>query len=64
MDDEATIHEVTGVSDDEPEVIAQPPQPVPESVLVSDEYSADILAHVKRTEVRKFCSFVLLIIID
>ena len=64
MDDEATIHEVSGVSDAEPEVIANPPQPVPESVLVSDEYSADILAHVKRTEVGKYCSFVLWIIID
>ena len=52
MDDETTIQEISGASEGEPEIIKRPPQPVPESVLESDEYSADILAHVKRTEVK------------
>ena len=52
MDDEATIQEISGASEEEPEIIKRPPQAVPESVLESDEYSADILAHVKRTEVK------------
>ena len=52
MEDETTIQEISGTSEEELEQITRPPQPVSESVLVSDEYSADILAHVKRTEVR------------
>ena len=53
MEDETTIQEISGTSEEEEiEQITSPPQPVSESVLVSDEYSADILAHVKRTEVR------------
>ena len=52
MEDDTTIQEISGTSEEEePEQITKPPQPVSESVLVSDEYSADILAHVKRTEV-------------
>merc|ERR1719400_2774131 len=50
MEDDTTLQEISGTSEEELEEIAKPPQPVPESVLESDEYSADILAHVKRTE--------------
>ena len=52
MEDDTTLQEISGASEEELEEITKPPQPVPESVLVSDEYSADILTHVKRTEVK------------
>ena len=57
MEDDTTLQEISGASEEELEEIAKPPQPVPESVLVSDEYSADILAHVKRTEVRNHMKY-------
>lgn len=58
MDDETTIRgdeeneeAIIGTSEDELEAeIERPAQPVSEAVLISEEYSADILAHVKRTE--------------
>jgi hypothetical protein len=61
MDDETTIRgdeeneeAIIGTSEDELEAeIERPAQPVSEAVLISEEYSADILAHVKRTEVKK-----------
>ena len=62
MDDETTIQggdeneEViigTSEADSFEAVIERPAQPVSEAVLISEEYSADILAHVKRTEVKK-----------
>ena len=61
MDDETTIQgdeeneEVIAGTSEEDEleaVIERPAQPVSEAVLISEEYSADILAHVKRTEVK------------
>ena len=61
MDDETTIQggeeneEViagTSEADELDAVIEIPSQPVSEAVLISEEYSADILAHVKRTEVK------------
>ena len=59
MDDDTTLQEdnediVAGTSEDEEveEVIERSAQAVSEAVLISEEYSEDILGHVKQTEVR------------
>ena len=52
--DEAEDEIVAGTSEEEDEIeeIAKTAQAVSESVLIAEEYTEDILAHVKRTEVR------------
>lgn len=59
MDDDTTLQEdnediVAGTSEDEEveEVIERSAQAVSEAVLISEEYSEDILGHVKQTEVK------------
>ena len=61
LEDETTMQAddgdeiVTGTSEEGEEVVdieQRSPEPVPESVLIAEEYSEDILAHCKRTEVR------------
>ena len=47
----------TSEEDESVDVTESSPEPVPESVLTAEEYSDDILAHVKRTEVSLRISF-------
>ena len=60
MEDDATLQgddeeeDIAAKQDEEIQSISRQPQPVSETVLITDEYSEDILFHVKRTEVCKY----------
>ena len=64
VEDDATLQgddeeeEIAEKQEEEIQSISRQPQPVSETVLISDEYSEDILFHVKRTEVCKYKSTV------